>query len=382
MNDKPDFLPALAALQSICHRRNIPFVSYRLPQQSIINTLVQYQSWPKEIENFEELNTANGFVISPFSHKTDGKTYLLEPDLAFSNNEVTAATIDLLSRNDSFGLELQIDKTKFETTTKEAFENNVNTAIAAINNAEFRKVVVSKTHLIDKPDDFWAPLFYQKLCNLYPNAYIYFVQMPNAGCWMGATPEPLLVTENNLMRTVSLAGTQAFTGLDLEKYVWTEKELDEQAIVTNFIAKTLTEYGITAFTKSEVENYRAANLVHLKSGFEFEKSAIKNDLSKLITALHPTPSVGGLPRANAVDFILKNEKHKRSYYTGFLGTLNIESGCQLFVNLRCMQLFRDNILLYSGAGITASSVAEKEWIETENKMETLKKHLTLIAPSP
>ena len=372
MNSKPDFLPSLAALQSICHRRNIPFVSYRLPQQSTINTLVQYQSWPKEIDNFEELNTANGFVISPFLQKTDGKTYLLQPDLTFSNNEVTAATIDKLSRNETFASELQIDETNFDTTTKEAFENNVNIAIEAINKGKFRKVVVSKTHLMDKPEDFWAPLFFQKLCKLYPNAYIYFFQMPRAGCWIGATPEPLLVTENDLIRTVSLAGTQAFTGLAIEEYGWSEKELDEQAIVTNFIAQTLTESGISSFTKSEVENYRAANLVHLKSGFQFKKTEIENDLSKLITALHPTPSVGGLPRTNAIDFILQNENHKRSYYTGFLGTLSTENGCQLFVNLRCMQLFGNEILLYSGAGITASSVAEKEWTETENKLMTLK----------
>jgi isochorismate synthase len=40
-----------------------------------------------------------------------------------------------------------------------------------------------------------------------------------------------------------------------------------------------------------------------------------------------------------------------------------------------MQLSNNNLTLYSGAGITASSVPEKEWDETENKLMTLKQVL-------
>jgi len=36
-----------------------------------------------------------------------------------------------------------------------------------------------------------------------------------------------------------------------------------------------------------------------------------------------------------------------------------------------LQLFEKQFVLYSGAGITASSVAEKEWEETDNKMMTM-----------
>jgi len=69
--------------------------------------------------------------------------------------------------------------------------------------------------------------------------------------------------------------------------------------------------------------------------------------------------------------ILNNEKHDRAYYTGFLGPLNMDNKSHLFVNLRCLQLFNRKYVLYSGAGITASSVAEREWEETDNKMMTM-----------
>jgi isochorismate synthase len=96
-----------------------------------------------------------------------------------------------------------------------------------------------------------------------------------------------------------------------------------------------------------------------------------NRLGDFLQTIHPTPSVGGLPKKEAFEFISTHEKHDRGYYTGFLGPLNIENKSQLFVNLRCMQLFEKEFVLYSGAGITAASVAEREWEETDNKMMTM-----------
>lgn len=44
---------------------------------------------------------------------------------------------------------------------------------------------------------------------------------------------------------------------------------------------------------------------------------------------------------------------------------------RLFVNLRCMELTPDRYILYAGGGITAKSVPEEEWEETNNKAKTL-----------
>lgn len=137
------------------------------------------------------------------------------------------------------------------------------------------------------------------------------------------------------------------------------------------MAKTLRSLNIADLKQEGPVNYQAANLVHLKTSFEFDEAELGNRLVELIQGLHPTPSVGGLPKEAAREFILRNEKHDRSYYTGFLGPINMDYKSSLFVNLRCLQLFQKQFVLYSGAGITASSVAEKEWEETDNKMMTM-----------
>jgi isochorismate synthase len=74
---------------------------------------------------------------------------------------------------------------------------------------------------------------------------------------------------------------------------------------------------------------------------------------------------------NALEFIQKIEKHDREYYTGFLGPVGFTDMLNLYVNLRCLKVYKDCVALYVGAGITSDSVPEEEWQETEIKAETL-----------
>ena len=361
---------ALCKLQTVCLRQNIPFASYRLPLNREIITVVQHHSMPERLKSLNDLHEKTGFVVSPFTESPAHETFFLQPDCVFFSNNIAEIYIDKLAANDRF-IEIEKNKNTTKTTTSEEFIGNVNKAVSAMKAAEFQKVVLSKLRVEKLPDDFQPEQFFLTLCRKYPHAFVYIMQLPKVGCWIGATPEPLLTIENGTVKTVSLAGTQVGTELETEDYHWSSKEIEEQGIVTNFIEQTLRSLHIADITRLGPENYRAANLIHLKTAFEFPQAHIQNRFSDLLKALHPTPSVGGLPKDEARNFILTNEQHDRGYYTGFFGPVNINEKSAVYVNLRCLQLFDNNFVLYSGAGITSSSVAEKEWEETDNKMLTL-----------
>ncbi|MEA4852318.1 MAG: isochorismate synthase [Paludibacter sp.] len=361
---------ALCKLQTVCLRQNIPFASYRLPLNREIITVVQHHSMPERLKSLNDLHEKTGFVVSPFTESPAHETFFLQPDCVFFSNNIAEIYIDKLAANDRF-IEIEKNKNTTKTTTSEEFIGNVNKAVSAMKAAEFQKVVLSKLRVEQLPDDFQPEQFFLTLCRKYPHAFVYIMQLPEVGCWIGATPEPLLTIENGTVKTVSLAGTQVGTELETEDYHWSSKEIEEQGIVTNFIEQTLRSLHIADITRLGPENYRAANLIHLKTAFEFPQAHIQNRFSDLLKALHPTPSVGGLPKDEARNFILTNEQHDRGYYTGFFGPVNINEKSAVYVNLRCLQLFDNNFVLYSGAGITSSSVAEKEWEETDNKMLTL-----------
>jgi len=361
----------LQKLQQVCLRQNIPMVSYRLPLQQEITTLVQYQTYPLRIDSHDHLEQEQGFVMAPFTDTDTCGTFLLKPDHVFHGGNVDPEIIKLLSGYTGFFDIERPSVAGFDTTTKLDFIQQVNDARQAITKGEFHKVVLSKVRVEKLQEDFDASTFFLRLCETYPHAFVYLVQLPEVGCWIGATPEPLLVVEDGTVKTVSLAGTQIATDADLDSYSWSRKELEEQGIVTGFVEKTLQSLNIHKYSMHGPSNYKAANLIHLRTSFEFEAADLKNRLGDFIKALHPTPSVGGLPKDAARQFILGHENYSRNYYTGYLGPVNIEHKSNIFVNLRCLQLFQKQFVLYSGAGITTSSVAEREWEETDNKMMTM-----------
>jgi len=363
--------PSLEKLQQVCLNQHIPFASYRLPHQEEIFTMVQYQSFPEKIDMLNHPKEKSGFVMAPFFETTNHATYLLEPDDIYFSDQIDQDSIRQLSLDAGLMFTDNSSGKSIVTTPREDFIQQVNEAKQAIMDGKFHKVVLSKIRNEKILSDFDASAFFIHLCNTYPHAFVSMVQLPETGCWIGATPEPLLVIEDGLVKTVSLAGTQLATGNDPQSYRWSEKETEEQGIVTGFVENTLHSLGIDTLSVQGPENYQAANLIHLITRFEFKESELGGNDGACIKALHPTPSVGGLPKEAARNFILKKEKHDRSYYTGFLGPLNIQHKSHLFVNLRCLQLFTKQFVLYSGAGITAASIAENEWEETDNKMMTM-----------
>ena len=87
--------------------------------------------------------------------------------------------------------------------------------------------------------------------------------------------------------------------------------------------------------------------------------------------LHPTSAVCGMPKETAMKFVLANENFSRELYSGYLGPVNIGGETHLFVNLRCVKIVENEITFFAGAGITEDSDPEKEFLETETKMDSL-----------
>lgn len=162
---------------------------------------------------------------------------------------------------------------------------------------------------------------------------------------------------------MSLAGTKT------PKEAWSEKEFEEQLLVTDTILKGLQDSQCQNIVIDGPQTIQAGNIEHLLTSIEADL-AHKNDWTPVLKNLHPTPAVCGIPTEKAKVFIPELENYDREFYTGFIGIMN-ESRKDFYVNLRCMQLFDKSAKLYVGGGITAQSNGEAEWNETERKAETM-----------
>lgn len=254
-------------------------------------------------------------------------------------------------------------------TTFAAYQRGFEAAMDAFKNGQFQKLVLSKVKLIEKPQDFDLLDFFAKLESAYPSAFVYLLASPECGIWLGATPEALLKGSQGNWHTHSLAGTRLAAGAEEP---WREKELQEQELVSAHIRTALEQSGVKDWDEQGPETVQAASVSHLRTLFNFKMNSGQDHLLK---SLHPTPAIAGLPADTARDWITRHEAHERSLYTGYLGSIDFPERAALYINLRCMQVGKNQLALYLGGGLTAQSKLHEEWNETEHKALTLEKLL-------
>lgn len=258
---------------------------------------------------------------------------------------------------------------------KQEFIDIIEKGIHEIQQGTFEKIVPSRTRTIDLPGSFDVVESFQNLCRCYPDALISFVSIPGVGSWLGASPEVLVcVQDRAIFKTVALAGTLPFTpGLDLRSVAWTQKEIEEQALVERYVISCFKKIRLREYEEYGPRTVVAGNLMHLKSEFTVDMKATNFPQigSVMLDLLHPTSAVCGMPLESSLSFLREQERHDRAFYAGYLGPVNVHNNMDLFVNIRCMRLSGNRGILFAGAGVTADSVPEKEWEETEMKFDTL-----------
>ena len=356
------------------YQKELPFVVYSAPNSFQTRAVLQKDNTLFKIDDFTE----SGFVFAPFDIRKDAiimpygasRTLITEEDIIVSETHELAKFIIHNNQEDHLNLVLK--------------------GITKIKENGLKKVVLSRREELELETAIDPIEVYKYLAFNYNSAFTYCWYHPKVGLWLGATPETLLHLDRNRLRTMALAGTQDYTGtLDVE---WNSKEKDEQQMVTDYVVNLL-EGALENIEVGELKTVKAGKLLHLCTDVTGQLNNDDQSLQRLILRLHPTPAVCGLPKIEAMQFILDNEHYNREFYTGFLGELNREEkigprsgkrnvenlaysyntrSSHLFVNLRCMQLQKKKAILYVGGGITKDSVPENEWYETVNKTKTIK----------
>jgi isochorismate synthase len=362
---------------------------WRLPQDRVTRLAISKNPHLlKYTAALEELEA--GFIFAPFDAASE--RVFLRADIAFSFSDgmLNAPETPLEVASHSWLAEegrllKKLKQAPYTTqssgaeASKKDFMKMVEEALGAIESGTFEKVVLSRKKIIHCSNDLDIPVAFQKLCSLYSNALISFVTIPDAGSWLGASPELLVsLQDKRIFKTTALAGTQAYShGVDIKTVAWTQKDIEEQALVERYIISCFKKIRLREYEEHGPRTVVAGNLIHLKSDFMVDMQATNFPRlgSVMLQLLHPTSAVCGVPLDTALEFIHKHENYPRQFYTGYLGPVNFLNRTDIFVNLRCLQFLQEKLILYAGAGITQDSIPDKEWEETELKLSTLLKVL-------
>ncbi|NNC96423.1 MAG: isochorismate synthase [Chitinophagales bacterium] len=330
-------------------------VCFRFPYEKSVNLIAQ---WEDGIEKEGDPY----FIFHPFLENENNPEVRITPQLWIRDNEILTGNLSDISFKK---IEPPIFKTPVEENKKEKYLNQLNRLIRLLNEKpEIKKVVLSRDKWIPKPEPFNEFSFFEQLCFHYPTAFIYMIYSPASGNWIGASPETLVSTDKDKLRTMALAGTRNDDN-------WTEKEKNEQEIVERYIVNLAAKLDLTMIHRDGPKTHDTGNLLHLRTDFEFDISQVSPSfLEQLIDEFHPSPAVCGYPKQEALRVIREFESYDRAYYSGYLG-LREKQSSQIFVNLRCMKVLSNEIQLFAGGGITPTSDALAEWEETEAKTQTL-----------
>ncbi len=376
------------------------FAIYRLPYQKECTLMIQHEGEPLKLKSYTELNGKRGFVMAPFAVSPDQPILLIEADDVRSvdisrkeeggkrkeNSTETLSSFLVESYNQIISPSsflLPPSSKESSLSSRQRYHIDFSNFHSNLLNGEFQKIVLSRCVQEPRKEEQLPMTLFQTACELYPRMFISLVYTPQSGMWLMATPEILLEGGGNDWHTIALAGTMKLEGESLSfdsppvkgearlsDIAWTTKNIQEQRYVATYLMECLEHFS-SQITEEGPYTARAANLVHLRSDFNFVLEDTRR-IGELIRALHPTPAVCGLPKQQTFDFIRRNESQSRRYYSGFSGPFNPEVETHLFVSLRCMQILDDCYCLYAGGGLLRDSEEDQEWEETEAKLETMR----------
>ena len=241
---------------------------------------------------------------------------------------------------------------------------------AEIAQGSLEKVVLARRvrfELAREPD---PALVLARLRQQAPECTRFLVRRGNV-TFLGATPERLAKKQGATLETEAVAGSMS--ALDREgaaRLLESGKDRAEHAFVLREIVRALSPLASSVEHADKPELYELRHVLHLRSRVRATLAGSPH-LLDVVEQLHPTPAVGGVPTARALEWISSHEPDERGWYAGPVGWFDGGGDGEFAVALRSGLLEGKRAHLYVGAGIVDRSSAAAEFTETRWKLAAL-----------
>ena len=263
--------------------------------------------------------------------------------------------------------------------TSAAYGDMVADAVALMREpgATLRKVVLSRPITVELGGPLPLSAVLRRLRAGEPNCTIFSMPVPD-GAFFGASPELLVARHDDKVSCHPLAGTvprgdTARADADAQRdLARSAKGREEHGYVVDEIAATLTPYCDELSVPEEPSMVAFRSVAHLGTRIEGRLGKPVGVL-ELLERLHPTPAVGGTPRAEALEFIARREADQRDYWAGPVGWVDATGDGEWMIGIRSARLHADGaaVTLRAGSGVVADSVPAAEADETNVKLATV-----------
>ncbi|MHB8218887.1 MAG: isochorismate synthase [Acidimicrobiales bacterium] len=198
-----------------------------------------------------------------------------------------------------------------------------------------------------------------------------------SGTFLGASPELLVRRRGRAVTAMPLAGTMAVHGNgppgwtgEAHPLETSRKDHAEHAIVVDAVVAALRAFCEEVALPEGTVLVQLGSLTHLGTrvhGSLGPDNRHVPSVLELVSALHPTPAVGGAPRAEALSLIETLEPVTRGQWAGPAGWIDAAGDGDWFVGIRSATILGREVTMTAGAGIVAGSDPDAELAETTMK---------------
>jgi isochorismate synthase len=257
----------------------------------------------------------------------------------------------------------------------------VQTAAARLRAGEAAKVVLAREVVARGDGVVSAGMVARTLRAAYPSCFTYLVTGADGTAFAGASPELLIRRSGRRAFSQPMAGSVARGATEADddrlarQLEASAKDNAEHRLASDFVVEALRPFARSVSARPP-EVVRFTNIQHLATAVTAELLDPPADVLELAAALHPTPAVGGWPRATADALIDELEGMERGWYAGAVGWIDSRGDGEFAVALRCGLLWEDGARLYAGVGVMPDSDPARELEETELKFKALLHALT------
>lgn len=257
----------------------------------------------------------------------------------------------------------------------------VETAAKRLRAGEAAKVVLAREVVARGDGVVSAGMVARALRAAYPSCFTYLVTGADGTAFAGASPELLVRRSGSRAYSQPMAGSVARGSNEAEddrlarQLEDSVKDKAEHRTVSEFVVEALRPFARSVIARPP-EVVRFTNIQHLATAVTAELAEPPAEALDLAAALHPTPAVGGWPRAAADTLIDELEGLERGWYAGAVGWIDGRGDGEFAVALRCGLLWEDGARLYAGVGVMPDSDPARELEETELKFKALLMALT------
>jgi menaquinone-specific isochorismate synthase len=248
----------------------------------------------------------------------------------------------------------------------------VGRAVERIRAGEVEKVVMARElrFTADRPID--VPAVLDRLRQSFRGAILFSIDG-----FLGASPELLVGRSDDIVRAHPLAGTAPRSSdpeIDARLaagLLASDKNRWEHRITIDWLLDTLLAYCSYVDAEPQPSIVTLANVHHLGTRVEGRLSSPAASVLELVSALHPTPAVGGDPQGRALELIAELERLERGRYAGPAGWVDGAGNGAFAVALRSAEVSGSEARFCAGVGVVADSDPAAELAETRSKFQAM-----------